>query len=221
MLPLMASARKNYFIDRKFVCVVDEVEGRLVPQNGIVHFFAEQKGIVVPLNFDVRPDLIGEEVSVMIRRYDGELLLQVGEDDVLDEEIDPDREYAIGELADINQLDDILDNKKETLINTSVAIMGMFVVSCIAAALFWCIFDSWIVSAIYGVIGLYLLASIITRFRTLTKSTVYDRVGNWIDLNSGKTSLNGGQFTWLSDIGEDDDYDPEEESKLANFSGQG
>ena len=172
------------------------MDGVIVPQDGIVNFYSEERNIVVPLSVHINADQYDQEVTAYIRDYDGELLLELGEDDVLWSDMTK-QHYPISNESDVVRLSKKLDDSKENSMTSILSQMGMFVGTVVVAVLMYFLFMKPIVTWVLVGASALILANVFRMLHKTRDRKIIDESGNWIDIIDGTTSLNGGTFRWL------------------------
>lgn len=176
----------------RFVLGVQEVQGEIVAEQGMVMFHSPEKHLVTPMPVYVPPERYGERITVCTHVGGRDILTVAGDDDVLVSNM---RKEYLDLLVSKDVLNSFLDTWKTSRTSSFVSHLAMFAVVsllCLLSALF----------RIYPVVYITAVA-ILPYYRLFNKSAslmettvVWDSYGHWVDLDSGRTNLNGGFQLW-------------------------
>lgn len=169
------------------------VSGTVCEQNGAVCFHSRQEDIFSLLPFRVSPEVYNQQVNAWIRTYDKSIVVNLGPDDLLLEDFEVDKRYFdVKELAPLEEL------YERGLVRALPKLMSCvrYAIGCLClTAILWLLqaplFPFIFIS---GALALYDVQWAIRVYRTLNSRTIYDALGNWINLDNGVTSLNSGTF---------------------------
>lgn len=172
---------------------VRTVPGTLVKVNGVTCFTAPQEDIFSMLPFCLDDEMCNCKVDAWIRTYDSSVLLQLGVDDLLLEDLDKDKRYFdVQDLAPLQELYERgLVRAVPALLNCLTYAKWTSLVCIVCLLLKLSLFPFVVVPAM---LALYLLQWAIRDYKLLNNMVIYDAVGNWINLSNGVTSLNEGTF---------------------------
>lgn len=184
--------------DIVFKLGIREVKGIIHGQQGMAVFVCEEEGIAVPLDFNVPLERYEEEITADIRTFDKSLVFEPGVDDMVECCIDTDA----GELdVDPVLLRNLFEGEKLRVVPQVITGMGYTFLSALAAVIFRILnFPIFPYLAIPFCLSVYGLVWSIRWYIQLNKSVVYDSRGNWVDLATGQTSLNGGTFRYQVEV---------------------
>lgn len=180
--------------DIHFKLGVREVWGIIHAEQGIPLFYSEKESIISPLPFFVSAKQYERPIIVYMRPHTNEIIERFGFDDKLISELNDDEEDVIGEYS---MLKVQMTEQKMRIIPRAVSIMGLFginILLLIAALIFRLlgIMSTWIpviaLSATFAVLA-FLTYSYT---RILNQNIIYDADGQWVNFDTGETSLNGG-----------------------------
>lgn len=181
--------------DIVFKLGIREVSGVIHGQQGLDCFICESEGLAIPLPFNVPLQSYGETMTALVRTSDDSLVLEPGEDDVYVDDLDT----AHGEMdvTDLAVISDMFEEQKlrvlpHVITGTFYAI-GAGIVTLVAYLLKLPLFPAVIVP---GCLTFWNIAWSARWDIQLNKSVAYDAAGNWINLETGETSLNGGTFRY-------------------------
>lgn len=181
--------------DVVFKLGVQEVWGTITGQQGMAVFVCEEEGLAIPLSFTPPLEAYGSQVSAFIRTYDRSLVLELGEDDVLLENIRAEK----GELdvTDPEILSSLVEEQKLRRIPEALSgIATTMLTGIIALVLFLMGLEFFPFVMVPLCIALWGIPWSLSNYNHLSKSVVYDARCNWIDIESGRTSLNNGEFRY-------------------------
>lgn len=181
--------------DVVFKLGIREIKGIIHGQQGMAVFICEDEGIAEPLSFSPPIEAYETEVSTFIRTYDKSIVLEPGVDDKpVDKlredrgEIDASALEAISEMAEgqlLKRIPDVISGVSSTIFTTVLAIGLAFT----PLPLFPFV-------VVPGCIGIWGFGWSLSNYKWLNSQRVYDAKGNWINLKTGRTSLNHGTFRY-------------------------
>lgn len=176
----------------RFVLGVREVHGEIVAEQGMVMFHSPDDHVFAQMPVYVPPERYGEPITVCTHIGRQDILTSAGDDDILVTNM---AENHLDLLTSKNQLANYLDTWKTTKMPAFVTHLALFAVVSILSLL-------TALLGVYPVTYLTLLA-IVPYYRLFTKAArlmetnvVWDDYGHWVNLDTGKTNLNGGFQLW-------------------------
>lgn len=181
--------------DVVFKLGVREIYGTIQGQQGIPVFISAEEHIAEPLSFQPPLEAYGSRVSAYVRTYDKSIVLDLGEDDLLVSDIDT--ETGEMDVTDPDLIASLFEEQKMRVIPEVLSGMGTTLITAIVAAITFFVklplFPFTVVPLCIAVWG---IAWSWSNYLHLSRSRVYDAAGNWIDLGTGRTSLNHGSFRY-------------------------
>lgn len=182
-----------------FALEIHDVTARLVFEHGIPILLVDNMPYRVPGGIQIPTDANGTDVDVTIRNITNEVILNQGEDDYYEDDLSSDDRLFPIESTD--DLEEIYNERKIQLFSKlggsiSTFFGGLFL--CLACLLLKrrefflpVILDAGIVAGI--TLGVILGAIPVVRgVRGLSSRFVADCAGNWVNMDTGETNLNGG-----------------------------
>ena len=189
--------------DITFKLGVKEVRGTIAGQQGIACFISEEEHLALPLPFAPPISAYGEVFTAFIRSYDQSLVLELGEDDILTSRLG--KGSIAMDVTDPAVIGELFEEQKLRRVPQALSGVGSTIGAIIVALITFLFklptFPFVAVPACIGVFGIQWLAK---EYRTLSRSVVYDSRGNWINLATGRTSLNNGEFRYKIEVESDD-----------------
>lgn len=175
----------------QFKAGVIKAHGYYDTQMGMVFFCCEEHKIYFPVPYHVPYTLYGEEVDMLVREDTGEYIEQLMEDDVILGEEGKDV-IVLTEDRAIKRLDEKVESIKIRLVPKALKAIGALLF-CLIVTVLCAIFFRKIIP-LAGCIVITLLVFLRTRklYRKLNSRRVYDMYGQWVDLDTGESNLNGG-----------------------------
>lgn len=178
-----------------YALLVNEIDGIISRKDNKDTFTSLDGSIEVPLNFMANKEDIGQEITAYIRAYDKELLLELGSDDKLHDDINEDN-FVIEAPTDILLLIRASEEKKTNSL-IRMMILFVFIISCyLGAFLLYKLYDFDLIRNILLAVSIAASLFLLGNFISLNNKKIKDRNGNWVNLDDGTTSLNGGEFHW-------------------------
>ncbi len=188
--------------DVVFATLVHDEKATVIVQGGVTMLQVNGKPYRLPDGLSLPPEAHGESCTVTIRSITDEVILELGENDVYEDELD-DKGYE--DVMPVDQWDEVLtlmDETKLKKITRAGGAIGTFIsaVVLVVVSLYlrlktdfrpvWAL-DLGLVAGV--VIGLFFgLFKAIPLFTCADCKVLVDRNGNYINLDTGRTSLNGG-----------------------------
>lgn len=181
--------------DLVFKLGVYEVSGTIQGQQNVACFVSDDKKHAVPLTFSVPVEAYGEPVTAFLRTYDNSLVLNLGPDDVDVRELDT--EAGELDITNPSAISDLFEEQKMRRVPQVLSGIGSTIAMAIlAVVLFLLKLDVFPFVIVPACIALFGLVWSVPNYITLNRSVVYDSTGNWIDMKSGETSLDDGEFRY-------------------------
>ncbi len=181
--------------DVVFKLGVQDVKGTIHGQQGVTCFISEEEKLVIPLTFSVPLEMYEEEVTACVRTCDESLVLEMGEDDVYIDDLD--EEEGEVDVTNPSVISEMFEEQKLRVLPQ--VIMGVvYTIGCLIAFIVTLLLKVPLFPyvCIIACIGVWCLIWSIKWYSQLNKSIAYDANGNWIDMETGRTSLNGGTFRY-------------------------
>lgn len=186
---------KNIVLDDiRFKLGVREVTGIIHAEQGIPMFYNEEEGIVARLPFPVSAEHYEMPVCVYMRPHTNEIITHLGPDDKIIDELGEDEEDVTNSYEILRSQ---FDEQKLRRVPRALMATGMCWISAIltiigGALLYFKILPTWIPVAVLGAV--FVGSLIVSRSYTkiLNQNIMYDSFGNWINFDTGETSLNNG-----------------------------
>lgn len=174
--------------DTYFKLGAERVVGHILAQNGIPYFYCDEKGTASSLPFAVSSDYLGVETRAYMRNGTTEILAELGEDDVLIDELEDDELDVLAGLEPVNAL-----YEEEKIRRLSDLTYPFFVcIFSVAAVITGIVMKKWFI-LVAGLIALAINVFDIYRIsKVFRRQRVYDAAGHYVDLSTGETDLNGG-----------------------------
>lgn len=167
--------------------------GKVVEQNGAICFASEQEGIYCLLPFYVSEENYNQNVEAWVRTYDASLVFKLGPDDLPVEHLDDNKRYF--DVTSMEPLEELFERCLTKRVPTLLSSLRYAIGSAVVALLFWLLhLDIFPFVVLPAALALYDIVWFVGNYRELNRRIIYDAVGNWINLSSGVTSLNGGMF---------------------------
>ena len=184
-----------------FGTVVHDEEATVVEQGGVALLQSKETGqpYKFPAGFAVTPEMYGEDVDITIRDITSEVILARGEDDVYEEDLEHDERLMPVESVD--DLQEIFNERKIKLFMKAGRTASTFVAGCVLTAACWWLNSREFAFPLVVDIGIpagvllgvvFGLVPSINILRQLSCKVVMDEVGNYVNMDTGKTNLNGG-----------------------------
>lgn len=190
--------------DVVFATMVHDADATVVVQGGVT--LLQEDGTGKPYNLPssiyLPPDASGQRCTITVRDMTSEVITELGDDDIYEDAL---YEKGADALLPVDEWDEVmtlLDETKVKYITTALsslttAVAGAALVGvCLllklktqfqpVAALYTGIVLGTIICLVFG------LARAIKTFVNVGSRVIMDRDGNYIDVDTGKTNLNGG-----------------------------
>lgn len=171
------------------------VRGVIHGQQGMAVFICEEEGIAEPLPFFPPIEAYDNEATSYIRTYDKSIVLELGRDDKFIEDIDSNRGEI--DVTDPQLIASLFEKQKLRIIPDVLSGLGTTVITGVVALIMLLTslprFPFMVVPACISIWGAFWTLSC---YKHLSRPVAYDARGNWINLDTGKTSLNDGQFSY-------------------------
>ena len=183
--------------------LVVEKRANLLYNDGIMLIVTQDgnKPYFLPHGINIHESKSGCELGVYIRTLTDEVILDLGKDDIFEGSEFKEKRKKVVLLDDWEEVESIYAERKVEAIKSGFARIGTFVSGILLAIVCGYIyFDGSIfgtVSITLGILGcLYgvysgLLKSI-KCFKEANASIIVDSAGNWVNMDNGCSSLNGG-----------------------------
>lgn len=177
--------RKALIFEDLRLCVeIEDVDGIIHAEQGIVAFFSPERGMVIPLTFFVPAELFEESTTATVETATGRLVSNVENYHVYKDELKP------GDVivTKISSLEKLLEEEKLRNVAKGVPLFFICVGTVIADIVFGRI--GFILGFALSTV-LFTLSALRLRWliRCLNSHTIVDKYGNWIDLDSGKSNI--------------------------------
>lgn len=177
---------------------IKKVTGRIGKQGDLNCFSVPGQDIFSMLLFTVPEDLYGKPVDAWVRTYDNSVVMNPGVDDLPVDQFDSDNRFH--DMTDIDELGElyetVLIKRVPELLSSIRYTIGSVAVSLIA---FLSPVPNFPFAVVPLMLALYCGFWAIREYHAVASNVVYDAVGNWINLSTGKSSLNKGSFTFKVD----------------------
>ena len=183
-----ASVKRIVLEDTYFKLGVSKVTGVIKAQDGIPFFYCEERNTVSSIPFAISPDYLGAVVSAYMRNNSNELLLKLGPDDVLTEDL---REGEIDLCSELERVEAMYEEEKIRRLNDVGYPFIMFLLGVIALVVSL-VFHAWYFAIASTAVVLVELRDVLRVSRVFSKQLVYDAAGKYINLSTRETNLNGG-----------------------------
>lgn len=175
--------------DYYFVRVLQEVVGTLQNQQYLNVFYCPSLGIVEPVTQYVSPDFFGRQIKAWVIPSTKKVIFKTHVNDVL--ELYEDELDVVSNLKSISELADevklhIASKAVGSALISALSIFGILIVVILKLLK---VLKSWkfiIPFVVLLLLSLFVTSSIID---TVNQTVVYDRIGNWVDTETGKYSL--------------------------------
>lgn len=172
-----------------------QVTGAIAKQGSINCFYVPGEDVFSMLSFSVPEEMYSKSVDAYLRTADNSVVVSAGPDDLPIELFDRDKRYH--DFTDLEEVAELYERRllkivPELLSSIKYAI-GSAVVTLVLFLLGKPLFPFVVVP---GAISVYTSVWAFLSYRQLSSCKVYDAVGNWINVSTGETSLNGGSFSF-------------------------
>jgi len=185
-----------------FATLVHDEKATVVVQGGVVMLQVNGKPYRLPDGLSLPPEAHGESCTVTIRSITDEVILELGENDVYEDELDDKGYEDVMPVDQWNEVLTLMDETKLKKITAAGAAVGTFISAAILAGVSlylrlktdfrptWAL-DLGLVAGV--VIGVFFgLVKAIPMFTCADCKVLADKEGNYINLDTGRTNLNGG-----------------------------
>lgn len=157
------------------------------------------KAYGLPAGVPINAEMFGQEVDITIRDLTDEVILELGEDDVYEEELQQDE--SLMAIDSVDDLEEIYNERKIQMFTKLAGTLGTFVAGCaLAGFCYWLLgkdfhfefllYPGMVAGILLGV--LFGLVPCVRGLRSLSSKIVMDKVGNWVNMETGKSNLDGG-----------------------------
>lgn len=189
--------------DTEFATLIEDREVILTGQDGIPFLFDTGNGEAyrLPPGIDVNPQTFGHTYSATVRKITGEVIFERGDDDIYEQELSHAGNECITLVDSWDDLKAVVDDLKIKRITRGVsAVGGAFSGALLMVLSFWFLikgFNPWYLSNIGMFIGLTCFIyegffQAISSFRRVSSNVIGDELGNYINVETGMTNMNGG-----------------------------
>ena len=188
--------------DVTFATLVYDDEVTVMMQQGIILLRSNTTGkpYLLPKNVVLPAEAVGAVVTVPIRNITNEVLDDVGDDDIYEQQL----EYK-EDIVPIDNWDEVMTLLDDTKLKRVSKVAGAIanIISGLALAADSTIFQrnnliepAWLL-IIGQVVGLLICMGLgvpttVSAISSMNSHVLRDRCGNYIDVETGRTSLNGG-----------------------------
>lgn len=206
----MAKKRKTAIVvpDVTFGTLVHDEVATITGEQGITMLQVKYEGedgkshyvaYPVPAGVAITADMYDQVVDITIRDITNEVILELGDDDYYEDGISGEDDLMVVEST--NDLEEIYNEKKIQLFTRMAGTLSTFVGGCALTGIsIWLLgkpfpfpillYGGAIAGVTLGV--LFGLVPSFKGFRRLSSKYVSDRKGNWVNMETGRTNLNGG-----------------------------
>lgn len=184
-----------------FGVLVHDETATIVAEQGVVMLQSDTTKQIynMPAGVPVNADMYGQQCDITVRDMTGEVILERGEDDIYEEDLQKDeRLMAVESTSD---LEEIYNETKIRLFTKLAGLVGTFVGGIgLAGFCYWLslrefpypvlLYALIPVGAVLGVAcG---LVPCVSTLRKLSSNIVSDEAGNYVNMKTGRSNLNGG-----------------------------
>lgn len=207
----MAKRRRKSKARADAIVVSDVVFGTLVhdevavihAEQGIVVLMSKEDGHAypVPAGIPIKADLFGQEVDITVRDITGEVILELASDDYYEDDLKHEDDLLLVEST--LDLEEIYNERKIQLFTRMAGLLSTFVGGCTLTGMcIWLLgkpfpFTYLLYAGIVAGVSLGIIFGLVPSFRgfrKLSSKYVADNVGNWVNMETGQTNLNGGMI---------------------------
>lgn len=177
--------------DKVFCTGVEEVTGTFEAEHGMVIFYNQERGIVLPVPFYVPWQLYGTKATLMIRPSTGEYVEDLGKDDI---PVSKMKDKHIDLCEGLRELEGVIEQMKIAVVPSALRWIG-FLILCVIVfiASFFVFGKGTIPNYALGVLALLVFLRVRSLYKMLNSRRVFDSRGRWVDLDTGASNLNDGQ----------------------------
>ena len=191
--------------DVVFTTLVHDEQATIVAEQGMVMLFSEesQKVYRLPSGVTFPYEAYGESVTITVRNITDEVILELDEDDIYEADLSKkanDKKMPVDNWHDVVTL---MDERRLQIVMKAFQDVGTFVAGIVLSVFcywlttteFQLMFLSWL-GLVVGIViaGVGGLVPAIKHFRQSTTKVIADGAGNHINLDTGKTNMNGGMM---------------------------
>lgn len=174
---------------KRFKIGTRQLTGIIHAEQGMAMFYCEREGVVARLPFCATVDMFEEPFTAFLHTGEDVIFTELSRDDILLEDVRPDMIDVVGSNTNWNRL---LERAKMDVLPTAMMMCITSVITFIAWLVTTVLFKKLWLSILLGLAFLSLFIEARDYFRVLSSTVLYDKRGHWVDVSSGKTSLNGG-----------------------------
>lgn len=189
--------------DVVFATLVHNEDMTVVAEQGVVLLQSNETGepYMLPPGLVLPAQAYGQECSVTVRDLTKEVVLNPGEDDIFEEDLSKKGNEKVMPVDHWNDILTLMDELKLESITRSLTSAGTVV-----SGVLLCGVATWLYAetefaftplCILGIIGGFLAVvfsvySLVKNFGSADSKIIQDSAGNYINLDTGKTNMNGG-----------------------------
>lgn len=188
--------------DKEFAVVVRSVKGEVIDHDSF-YFFRAKSGefFRLPSHVSITPNIVGVECDAFVRDVTNECILNLLPNDVLEEKIlNNDKYIPVDNLVEIDEL--LSERKADIFRGIGKNIINIMAFSILSAVSYFFMENGFVLEVVPPFMmacSLLLIAftgfiPILFAVQKLTFNVLVDKNGNYIDVENGKTSLNGGML---------------------------
>ena len=167
------------------LCIeIEDVEGIICAEQGMVVFYSAERGIVTPLKFFVPADMYGEEVVASVSKVTREVYSRrppYGKyaDDMQENDYD---------IHDYNALSTLLDQYKISQVSTIIPFY-LITFCAIVGIIFSVVTQTFISLMLCTLSSIAAVVCARAYSKRLDSQTIIDSSGNWVNLETGENSF--------------------------------
>lgn len=185
-----------------FGTLVRDVNARVIAEQGMVVLKVEGESApyFLPEGVVLDHQYFGEELTVTIRGITGEVILELGEDDIYEEDLAQNSKLI--PVDNWHEVKELFNEQKIQAFTRNAKALSTFIAGIVLTAV-----SGWLCAVgdfpypiipILGIpLGIFLsigcgLLPTIGLIKQLNTDVIWDGAGNWINVETGETNLNGG-----------------------------
>ena len=186
-----------------FKTLIENDSAQIIPVNGTTALLKHSNKQIysLPPGVTLSVDLLWQNVGVIYRPVSQEIIIERGVDDIYEEELAVNDTYMpVDKWSEIMELYTELKIQALTSIGSpfSTLVSGLCL-TAVSAFLLHSGYQFTEIAVAAGVIGILAtvfagIIPLVSRLRVFTDGKIFDSRGNYINIKTGKTSLNGGIY---------------------------
>ncbi len=193
-----------YANDVTFATLVHNENMTIVADQGMFLLQSEETGKLyfLPTGLQLNYQAIGKSCSAIIRDMSKEVILEPGPNDIYEEDLHKKENTSVMPVDEWNDILTLMDELKlESITSSLTSLVSMVGGIALSAVSCWLTTTQFFLKILcYGTVGLGIVVAVLgalgfyKKFRCANAKVIVDKNKNYINLDTGMSSLNGGMI---------------------------